>query len=49
MINIYNQMDIDEFSNILFDRIEQQLRSLGQDDFVKKIFGGAYAQQIVSH
>lgn len=42
-------MDIDEFSNILFDRMEQQLKGLGLEDFVKNIFGGTFAQQIISH
>jgi hypothetical protein len=28
MLSIYNQMDIDEFSGILFDKIENQLSGL---------------------
>ena len=49
MISVYNQMDIDEFSNILFDRVEQQLSILGQDNFIRNIFGGNYAQHIISY
>lgn len=49
MIRIFEQMDIDEFSSILFDRIEQLVPFLhSSDNFVKQLFGGVYAHQIVS-
>ena len=49
MISIYNQMDIDDFSGILFDRLENQLLALKRNNFVKETFGGVFAQQIVCH
>ena len=49
MISVYNQMDIDQFSNILFDRVENQITGVKVNNFVREIFGGVFAQQIVSH
>lgn len=41
-------MDIDEFASILFEKIERGARHNGSEDFVKKLFGGVYAHQIIS-
>jgi hypothetical protein len=36
-------MDIDEFSNILFDRVENQLKFTKQPTLIKEMFGGVYS------
>ncbi len=41
-------MDIDEFSNIFFDRFQQSLFKLGHNNFVKSVYGGVYSHQIIS-
>jgi hypothetical protein len=40
-INIFEQMDVDEFTNILFDRLENQLK--GCHNFINNHFGGVMA------
>jgi ubiquitin C-terminal hydrolase len=44
-INIYEQMDVDEFTNILFDRLENQLK--GGHNFINEHFGGVMANEII--
>ncbi|RGP70724.1 hypothetical protein FSPOR_3743 [Fusarium sporotrichioides] len=48
LIDIHNQMDVDEFYNLLFDRWENQL--LGQDEKrrMKSFYGGQLVQQVKS-
>lgn len=46
MIKIFEQMDIEEYSSILFDKIEKLLPK--DQDFVKEIFGGTYSNDIIS-
>lgn len=41
-------MDIDEFSMILFDKIENHLHHLGHRNFVRELFGGTYSNEIIS-
>lgn len=48
MIRINEQMDIDEFESILFDRLEHGISSISRDNFIKGLFGGVYAHQIIS-
>ncbi len=45
--NVLEQMDIDEFSNILFDRVENQLRPTKQETLIKDMFGGVFSNEIV--
>jgi ubiquitin C-terminal hydrolase len=40
-------MDIDEFSGILFDRIENQLKSTKNSSLIKDTFGGIYSNEII--
>jgi hypothetical protein len=42
------QMDVEEFMNQLFDRIETQLKPQPQQTFLKDFFGGKSTQQIIS-
>ncbi|CAK79859.1 unnamed protein product (macronuclear) [Paramecium tetraurelia] len=39
--NIFEQMDVDEFCNLLMDRIELNIKSTSDEDLVKRNFGGA--------
>ena len=41
--NVTEQMDIDEFSNILFDRLENQMRSTNHPTLIKDMFGGVFS------
>lgn len=45
--NVSQQMDIDEFSGILFDRIENQLKSTKNSSLIKDTFGGIYSNEII--
>jgi hypothetical protein len=36
-------MDIDEFSNILFDRVENQLKPTTSETLIKDMFGGIFS------
>ena len=46
-INVHLQMDVDEFFNLLFDRIESQLKSEDRARF-KRFYGGVLAHTIKS-
>ena len=46
MIKIYEQMDIDEYSSILFDKIESLLQK--NNNFVQTLFEGVYSNEIIS-
>jgi hypothetical protein len=45
--NVSEQMDIDEYSNILFDRLETQLKGTQYSTLIKDMFGGVFANEIV--
>lgn len=36
-------MDIDEFSNVLFDRLENQMKETNRPTIVKDMFGGVFS------
>ena len=40
-------MDIDEYSNILFDRLENQLKDSQYKTLIKDMFGGVFSNEIV--
>ena len=40
-------MDIDEFSNILFDRLENQMKHTSHPTLIKDMFGGVFSNEIV--
>jgi len=44
-INIFEQMDVDEFTNILFERLENQLK--GGHNFINQHFGGVMANEVI--
>ena len=41
------QMDIDEFSGILFDRLENQMNGTRYSNLIKDFFGGVFSNEIV--
>ncbi|KXJ97572.1 hypothetical protein Micbo1qcDRAFT_230193 [Microdochium bolleyi] len=47
-VDVHNQMDVDEFYNLLFDRWESQLSSEVEKRRLKSIFGGELVQQVKS-
>ncbi|KAK7940914.1 ubiquitin c-terminal hydrolase [Apiospora aurea] len=47
-IDIHNQMDVDEFYNLLFDRWEAQLPAESDKKILKSIYGGQLVQQVKS-
>ncbi|KAL1911221.1 hypothetical protein Sste5344_003024 [Sporothrix stenoceras] len=47
-IDIHNQMDVDEFYNLLFDRWEGQLLSENDKKAFRSFFGGQIVQQVKS-
>jgi len=47
-INIHVQMDVDEFFNLLFDRIESQLRDSHQQSRFRRLYGGVLCHTIKS-
>lgn len=47
-IDIHNQMDVDEFYNLLFDRWEAQLPTERDKKTLKSIYGGQLVQQVKS-
>jgi len=46
-VNINQQMDVDEFLNVLFDKVEQGLRDTPQKDMLRDCFGGKIVHQII--
>jgi hypothetical protein len=36
-------MDIDEFSNVLFDRLETQIKGTAYENIIKDFFGGVFS------
>ena len=47
-IDIHNQMDVDEFYNLLFDRWEGQLRTSEEKKQFRSFYGGQLVQQVRS-
>ncbi|KAL2886415.1 Ubiquitin carboxyl-terminal hydrolase 34 [Ceratocystis lukuohia] len=47
-IDINNQMDVDEFYNLLFDRFESQMANPQERKQVRSFFGGQIVQQVKS-
>ncbi|KAF9939593.1 hypothetical protein BGZ65_010060 [Modicella reniformis] len=47
-MNVAVQMDVDEFFNILFDRLENSVKSTPQEQLFKQQYGGKLVQQIKS-
>jgi ubiquitin C-terminal hydrolase len=41
------QRDVDEFLNIYMDKIEQNILGTEDDKYLKSIFGGAFAQELI--
>ena len=48
LIDIHNQMDVDEFYNLLFDRWEGQLQSPVEKRQLRSFYGGQLVQQVKS-
>jgi ubiquitin C-terminal hydrolase len=40
-------MDVDEFSNLLMDRIEHVIKGSPDEDLVKRNFGGVISNEII--
>ncbi|KAF9581346.1 hypothetical protein BGW38_001679, partial [Lunasporangiospora selenospora] len=47
-MNVAVQMDVDEFFNILFDRLENSVKGHPQEELFKEQYGGKLVQQIKS-
>lgn len=47
-INPGEQMDADEFFNNLMDKLETELKKSNQENVIKRTFGGALVQEIIS-
>lgn len=48
LIDIHNQMDVDEFYNLLFDRWEGQLLNSVEKKHLRSFYGGQLVQQVKS-
>ena len=48
-IDIHNQMDVDEFYNLLFDRWESQLLTADEKKSLRSFYGGQLVQQVKSN
>jgi ubiquitin C-terminal hydrolase len=46
-VNISQQMDVDEFLNVLFEKVEQGLKNTPQKDMLRNCFGGKIVHQII--
>ncbi|PKS12676.1 hypothetical protein jhhlp_000884 [Lomentospora prolificans] len=49
LIDIHNQMDVDEFYNLLFDRWEYQLPNPDDRKVLRSFYGGQLVQQVKSN
>ncbi|KNC85108.1 hypothetical protein SARC_02698 [Sphaeroforma arctica JP610] len=47
-VDVNLQMDVDEFFNVLFDRLEALLKGSPQQSLLKDTFGGKLLQQVIS-
>jgi ubiquitin carboxyl-terminal hydrolase 34 len=48
LIDVHNQMDVDEFYNLLFDRWEGQFRGADERKMLRSFYGGQLVQQVKS-
>ncbi|KAF6837892.1 ubiquitin carboxyl-terminal hydrolase [Colletotrichum plurivorum] len=48
VIDVHNQMDVDEFYNLLFDRWEGQLSTVEERKALRSFYGGQLVQQVSS-
>lgn len=48
LIDVHNQMDVDEFYNLLFDRWEAQLMGADERKTLRSFYGGQLVQQVKS-
>ena len=48
LIDVHNQMDVDEFYNLLFDRWEAQLLGADERKTLRSFYGGQLVQQVKS-
>ncbi|MBE3048514.1 hypothetical protein IMZ48_39640 [Candidatus Bathyarchaeota archaeon] len=48
LIDVHNQMDVDEFYNLLFDRWEAQLMGASERKTLRSFYGGQLVQQVKS-
>lgn len=48
LIDVHNQMDVDEFYNLLFDRWEAQLLGTDERKTLRSFYGGQLVQQVKS-
>ncbi|KAK1537463.1 ubiquitin carboxyl-terminal hydrolase [Colletotrichum costaricense] len=48
VIDVHNQMDVDEFYNLLFDRWEGQLSTADDRKTLRSFYGGQLVQQVAS-
>ncbi|KAK2025583.1 ubiquitin carboxyl-terminal hydrolase [Colletotrichum zoysiae] len=48
IIDVHNQMDVDEFYNLLFDRWEGQLSTADDRKALRSFYGGQLVQQVAS-
>lgn len=46
-VNVYEQMDADEFINMFMDRVETQLKGTQGQDVIKELFTGQLATEII--
>lgn len=46
-IDVFSQMDADEFLNNLLDKLENELKKAEQNDVIKRTFGGEIVQEII--
>jgi ubiquitin carboxyl-terminal hydrolase 9/24 len=45
--NVLEQMDVDEFFNMLMDRIENTVKGTEQENFIKQHFGGVLSNEFI--
>jgi len=46
-INVFEQMDADEFFNMFMDRLEFSLKGSNREKIIKEHFGGEFANQLI--
>ena len=47
-LSVYEQRDADEFFNLLMDRLESGLKTTNKPKLIQEVFGGAFANEIIS-
>lgn len=46
--NVYEQMDVDEYFNMLMDRVQNMVKNTTSGNFIKSHFGGVLSNEIIS-